>query len=292
MKPAGTQYFKTFKIVSFFIIIAFFHSCAQLNELTNISKPSVSVVDMKITGMTLQDIELTADVEVENPNSVGVDLSSYSYSLDINESNFVSGSEQRGLNIGAKNSSVVQVPVTLTFSELLQTFQSVRDQDESDYKFAASFGFDLPILGTVEVPVEYSGKIPVVKQPSISLANFSIESISMTGADLLVELDVQNPNAFQLMVDDLNFDLEVNGLRSFSGNISETINIDSKSAQTVKLPFNISFLNAGMAAYRLLNSDEDLDYKLSGSTLIGSDLPFFNKSNFNFDKSGSVDILK
>jgi hypothetical protein len=47
-----------------------------------------------------------------------------------------------------------------------------------------------------------------------------------------------------------------------------------------------------MAAYRLLNNDEDLDYRLTGSTLIGSDLPYFKKSNFDFDKSGSVDILK
>lgn len=108
----------------------------------------------------------------------------------------------------------------------------------------------------------------------------------------MVELNVQNPNAFQLMVDDLNFDLEVNGLRSFSGNISNEILIGRKSDQTIELPFNISFLNAGMAAYRLLNSDEDLDYKLTGSTLIGSDLPYFKKSNFDFDKSGSVDILK
>lgn len=292
MKPTAPHYVRTLKIGSLFLFIAFFHSCAQLNELTNISKPSASVVDMNITGLTLQDIELTADIEIDNPNSVGVDMTSYTYSLDINEKNFVAGNAQRGLKIDAKNSSMVQVPVTLTFLELLQTFQSMRDQDESDYKFAASFGFDLPVLGTVEVPVQYSGKIPVVKQPSISLAKFSVESLSITGADLLVELNVQNPNAFQLLVDDLNFDLEVNGLKSFSGKVNETINIGSHSAQTVKLPFNISFLNAGMAAYRLLNSDEDLDYKLTGSTLIGSDLPYFKKSNFNFDKSGSVDILK
>ncbi|MFP8488921.1 LEA type 2 family protein [Gracilimonas sp. Q87] len=270
----------------------FIHSCAQLGEFTDVSKPSLSVVDMNITGLTLQDIELTADVKIDNPNNVKMDLSSYSYALDINEKNFVTGNEQRGMTINAKKSSVIQVPVTLTFSELLQTFQSMRDQDESDYSFAAEFGFDLPVLGTVTVPVEYAGKIPVVKQPSISLSNFSIQNLSLSGADLLVELNVQNPNAFRLIVDELNFDLEVNGLRSFSGNISDQILIDRKSTQTVKLPFNISFLNAGMAAYHLLNSDEELEYKLTGSTLIGSDLPYFKRSTFNFDKIGSVDILK
>ncbi|MDZ7756433.1 LEA type 2 family protein [Rhodohalobacter sp.] len=291
-KPNPSQYFKVLKIGSLFIFLVFFHSCAQLSELANVSKPSLSVVDMNITGLTLQDIELTADVEIDNPNNVGIDLSSYSYALDVNEKNFVAGNEQRGMTINAKNSSIVRVPVTLTFSELLQTFQSMRDQDESDYSFAADFGFDLPVLGTVTVPVKYAGKIPVVKQPSISLSNFSVENLSLSGADLIVELSVQNPNAFQLMVDDLNFDLEVNGLRSFSGSINDEILIDRKSAQTIKLPFNISFLNAGMAAYRLLNSDENLEYKLTGSTLIGSDLPYFKKSNFDFDKSGSVDILK
>jgi LEA14-like dessication related protein len=292
MKATGSQFRWTIKLISLVLLLGFIHSCAQISELANISKPSLSVVDMNITGLTLQDIELTADVEINNPNNVGIDLSSYSYALDINNTNFAAGDEQRGMTIKAKNRSIIQVPVTLTYTELLQTFQSMKDRDESDYNFSADFGFDLPVLGTVNVPVQYNGKIPVVKKPGVSLNRFSVENLSLTGADLLVELNIQNPNAFQLMIDDLNFDLEVNGLRSFSGTIEDDINIDGKSAQTIQLPFNISFLNAGMAAYRLLNNDEDLDYRLTGSTLIGSDLPYFKKSNFDFDKSGSVDILK
>jgi len=292
MKPTGSSPQKVFKIISLMIIVGLLQSCAQLSELANVSKPSLSVVDMNITGLTLQDIELTADIEIINPNNVRIDLSSYSYALDINERNFVKGLDESGMNIDAKNRSIIQVPVTLTYSELLQTFQSIRDQDESEYNFNADFSFDLPVLGAVTVPVQYAGKIPVVKQPSISLNNFSVESLSLSGADLLVELNVQNPNTFQMLFDDLNFDLEINGLKSFSGTVSEEVRIDRNSAQTVELPFNISFLNAGMAAYRLLNSNEDLDYKLTGSTIIGSDLPYFKKSNFDFDKSGSVDILK
>lgn len=283
---------KLFTFLSFILFLGFLHSCAQLSELANVSKPTLSVVDMNITGLTLQDVELTADIEINNPNSVGIDLSTYSYALDINDRNFVAGEEESGMNIKAKNKSVIQVPVTLTYSELLQTFQSMRDRDESDYNFTAEFGFNLPVLGLVRVPVQYDGKIPVVRKPDVSLTNFSVENLSLSGADLLVKLNVQNPNAFQILIDDLNFDLEVNGLKSFSGTVSEEVSIDRKSTEAVELPLNISFLNAGMAAYRLLNSSEDLDYKLTGSTLIGSDLPYFKKSNFDFDKSGSVDILK
>lgn len=292
MKTSRSHHSLTLNLISLVIILVFIQSCTQLSELANISKPSLSVVDMNITGLTLQDIELTADVEIDNPNNVGIDLSSYSYALDINDRNFVAGNEQRGMTIKAKNKNVVQVPITLTFTELLETFQSMKDQDESDYSFSADFGFELPVLGMVNVPVQYAGKIPVVKKPGISINNFSVENLSMTGADLLVELNIQNPNDFQLRIDDLDFDLEVNGLRSFAGTIEDEVRLDGKSTQTIQLPFDISFLNAGMAAYRLLNSNDDLEYKLTGSTLIGSDLPYFKKSNFDFDKSGSVNILR
>lgn len=292
MKTSRSHHSLTLNLISLVIILVFIQSCTQLSELANISKPSLSVVDMNITGLTLQDIELTADVQIDNPNNVGIDLSSYSYALDINDRNFVAGNEQRGMTIKAKNKNVVQVPITLTFTELLETFQSMIDQDESDYSFSADFGFELPVLGMVNVPVQYAGKIPVVKKPGISINNFSVENLSMTGADLLVELNIQNPNDFQLRIDDLDFDLEVNGLRSFAGTIEDEVRLDGKSTQTIQLPFDISFLNAGMAAYRLLNSNDDLEYKLTGSTLIGSDLPYFKKSNFDFDKSGSVNILR
>lgn len=282
------------KIASIHLLLGLFlfQSCAQLSELSKVSKPEVSISDMNVTALSLESVELTADVEIENPNNLAVDLSSYNYALDINDLNFISGSEESGMNIKAKQSNIVKVPITLGYSELLQTFQSLRDENESNFSFSAGFAFDLPILGMVNIPVQYSGKIPVVKRPSISLENFTVENISLSGAELSIELNVENPNSFMLQMNRLSYDLRINGLESISGLMNEEINVEEGSSKTIKLPVSISFLNAGMSAYRILSGDEDLEYELTGSTTIGSDLPYFKLSNFDFDKSGSVNILR
>lgn len=283
------------KILSAFLLFAgvtIFQSCAQLGELSNVSKPTVSITGMNVTGLSLHAVEITADVEIENPNNIGIDLASYNYALDINELNFLSGNEDRETKIGAQQSSSVKIPLQLNYSELLQTIESLRNESESEFNFAAEFGFDLPIIGRVSVPVQHSGKIPVVKRPSISLNNFSVDKLSLNGADLSIELNVENPNSFQLQMTRLAYNLQINGLESISGLMTEEINLAEGSSKNIKLPVSISFLNAGMSAYRILNGDENLDYKLSGSTTIGSDLPYFELSSFDFDKTGSVDILR
>lgn len=95
-----------------------------------------------------------------------------------------------------------------------------------------------------------------------------------------------------LQMDQLSYDLRINGLESISGSLNEEIDIEEGSSTKIKLPVSISFLNAGMSAYRILTGDEDLEYELTGSTTIGSDLPYFKLSSFDFDKSGSVNILR
>ena len=74
MKPTGLSLQKIFKFISLMILVGLLQSCAQLSELANVSKPSLSVVDMNITGLTLQDIELTADIEINNPNNKFIQL--------------------------------------------------------------------------------------------------------------------------------------------------------------------------------------------------------------------------
>lgn len=292
MEPGFNKSLLKVTAIHLMISLSLFHSCAQLSELSKVNKPKVYVSDMNVTSLSLQSVELTADIEIENPNNLSIDLSSYKYALDINDLDFISGTEEREMNIKAKESSIVKVPITLNYSELLQTFQSLRNENESNFSFSADFGFDLPILGMVNVPVEYSGKIPLVRRPSISLKNFTVETISLSGAELSIELNIENPNSFELQMNRLSYDLQINGLESISGLMNEEIDVQENSSRNIKLPLSISFLNAGMSAYQILSSNEDLEYKFTGSAAIGTDLPYFKLSNFDFDKSGSVNILR
>ncbi len=275
------------------ILITFFlTNCSQLKELADIKKPTVSVDDFRITGLSIRNVELTFDIEVDNPNAVALTLASYDYDLKIEENSFVQGSQPLNTTIDAKGNSMISVPVTFTFRELYETFSTINSKRDANYSFLANVAVDVPVLGLVEAPIEKSGSFPVVKAPTISVSNLSVKDISFSGADIEVELDVSNPNYFGLILNQLAYNVDLQGLSAIKGESNTSVEIGENETGTIKIPASFSFSELGMAAYRALTSDDPFEYSLSGSANVGATLPFFDSSSFNFDKSGSVNILK
>ncbi|MBO6524623.1 MAG: LEA type 2 family protein [Balneolaceae bacterium] len=285
MKPYKTPFYL---LLFVFLMV----SCSELKELADAQKPTISVDDFRISGLSLQDIELTFDLQIDNPNPVAVTLSSYDYDLQIENSSFVKGSQPLNTTIPSKGRNNVSVPVIFTFKELYNTFTSINSKNEGAYAFIANVQINVPVLGLIEVPIEKNGTFPVVKAPTISVANFSLKDISFTKADIEVELNVANPNTFGLILNQLDYGVDIDGLSTISGEIIDRIEIGGNESQTFKIPASFSFADLGLAAYNALTSDDPFEYNLTGSANIGATLPFFESSSFNFDKTGVVDILR
>lgn len=285
MKPYKTL----FPIILLLFVLA---GCSELKKLSNVQKPTISVDDFRISGLSLQDVEITFDLQIDNPNPVAISLSSYNYDLQIENNSFVKGSQPLDTTIPAKGQNKISVPVMFTFKELYKTFTSINSKTEGAYVFLANVEISVPVLGMIEVPIEKSGTFPVVKAPTVSVASFSVSDISFTKADIEVELNVGNPNTFGVILNQLDYNVDLDGLSAISGEIIERIEIGENETKTIKIPASFSFVDLGMAAYNALTSDDPFEYELSGSANIGASLPFFESSSFNFDKTGVVDILR
>jgi LEA14-like dessication related protein len=272
-------------------LFTFLNSCSALKDLASVQKPTLSVTDVNVSGLSLQDIELTFDIEVENPNPVSIDLNSYEYDFMIENNSFVKGNQPLATTINSTSKSVVQIPVNFTFKELFQTFDSISDKDETGFQLNANIAVDLPILGLTEIPVNRSGTFPVVKVPTISASKLSVKDLSFTKAELELELNINNPNAFSIDLNDLDYEIDINGLRSISGSTGKSIEISEKGSSTLKIPVTFNLIELGRSAYQLLSSDKELEYSLTGNTNIDTSLPFFKPSNYNFDRSGSLNLF-
>ncbi len=274
------------------LLILLLSGCADLKKLANVQKPTLSMDDFRVTGISLQDVELTFDLMVTNPNPVSLSLASYNYDLQIEESSFVKGNQALATKIEANGSNIISIPVTFTFKELYNTFKSINGNKEGDYKFLANVGVDVPVLGLLDIPIQKEGSFPIVKAPTISLSKFSVKSLSFTKADVELELNIENPNTFGLNLNELNYKVDFNGFNSIEGNTSNSVSIAENEIGTIKVPASFNFLELGTAAYSALVGGKPFQYSLTGTADIGATLPYFNSSSFNFDKSGVVDILK
>ena len=276
--------------ITFFALLFLIMGCSTLQELAKMQSPSVSFSEYKITGLSLETADLLFDFKVENPNPVAIDIKNYTYDFQIDEQSFLQGSQVANTTIDASGESTVQVPVTLRYDDLVQSFRSVLSQDEINYSIDAVIGTDVPILGLVELPITHEGTVPVVKLPKLKIASFRVDDLSISKASLMLGIEIANNNIFGVDLNNMNYSIDLNGLSVVEGQFTEAIQIEEKSTSTVEVPVEFNLLQLGMSAYRMLSSNNPIEYSIIGNSNIGVDLPYFKSSSFDFSQTGTVNL--
>ncbi len=267
-----------------------FSGCAGLKDFASNQTPKVSVGNVRLDKLSFQSVDLLFDLNLENPNPVGVTMAGFDYDFLLNESSFVKSDQQEKQSISANGSSTIQVPVKLAFADLYKMFSGFKDKDKADYGINFGFSFDVPILGLVRVPVSHSGDIPLLKLPKISLSSVKLSKLSFTGADLNINLGFENPNAFGINLDKLNYKIDLGGNEFATGTSENVMSVGEKENSTISLPVSLNFLKAGRSAYNLLKNKGDVSYKLAGDLDLSTTLPIIGKVNLPFNQSGQIPV--
>ncbi|MGH1365688.1 MAG: LEA type 2 family protein [Calditrichia bacterium] len=274
--------------------LALISGCSTVGALMNknFQAPQASVSNVSISGLSFDAANLLFDINVNNPNSVGIKLSGFDYDLAINGNGFLNGINSDGLEIAAGAAKNVQIPLSISFADLYRTFQSVQTQDSSEFALKAGLSFNVPILGDVRVPVSKSGFLPNVKLPKISVGALKVSSMNLTGADLELTVNMENPNAFGLNMDKMQYLFQVNGKKWGAGETLKNVVVGKNGSGSMTIPLKLNFLEMGTTVYQLLRSNGAVNYQLSGNMDLGSTLKLLPKKSINFDKSGDVNIQR
>jgi len=267
------------------------NGCAALEDFSNsIQKPKLSVENVRISDFNFEEMELTYDIKVDNPNALSVQMLAYDYNLDVNENTLVTGDQKKELAIEASGASTFQVPMRLNFADVFRSVQSLRDSDEVSYSFLSNLTFDLPIVGQTKVPVRKDGSIPLLKRPKISLEDFSVSGINLSSADINLKLRFDNPNAFGIDVNALRYDLMINGDQWADGTALQGKTIKEKGVTMLSIPISLNISQIGMSAYRLLTGGEPFDYQIKGDFDLNARHELLGQTNFDFLRSGNLSL--
>ncbi|MCL2231711.1 MAG: LEA type 2 family protein [Treponema sp.] len=127
----------------------------------------------------------------------------------------------------------------------------------------------------------------VVQEPSVSLASVDIAGITFTGVDMIVNVDVENPNRFPIPMPNINWELFVNEAPFLQGNVSNDQSIERQQTVTVALP--VSFTFEGL--YRTFASLVELREAAYNISLgVTFPLPVIADRVFNLDFSGVLPL--
>ena len=255
-------------------------------------RPQVEFAGARLSGLSFDTADFLFDLKIRNPNPLGLKMAGFDYDFLINGTSFIKGDQKEELEIEPQGESTIHLPLSLGFMDLYQTFQNLRNQDVSTYQLKCGFSFDVPILGLVNIPVSKSGEFPLLKLPEVSLGALKLESLNLSGAKLQLRVGVNNPNAFSMVLDRLQYHLEVNDLNWISGDMEKHMQVAEKGESFIEIPIFLNFLQIGRSAYQVLTGDKNLGYQFAGKIDLATSIPLLGQVNLPFDRSGQVKLIK
>ena len=269
------------------MLLFFITGCAALKDLANIQKPTLTYSNMSVQSINFNEAELLFNFDVNNPNPLGITASGYSYDFLVNSNSFLSGNQDKDVKIGSGSKSVLQVPVKIQYSELLNTFRSLLRSEEFNYDLSTEFLFDIPGLGQQSLPANASGSLAVPKIPRFEFAGFNVESISPSGADMELKIGVNNPNRFPILLNSASYVLNVNGREWLNTSLTEVVRVTADDRTEIVIPVQLNAVQMGSVLFDLMRGSAEFDYSLNGNADVGAEIEGFSfTENILFDREG------
>lgn len=266
--------------------------CAALDDEIARREPAVSVESARLGAVTFDSAEIVANVAIDNPNPVAIEVAGYAYDLSLEDRRLLEGERDADQRIAANDRSTVEVPLEFAFADVRDIARDLGSRDEVDYALALDLGIDVPVLGRRDMPVETSGSLPVPRLPTISLERLRVDELGWQRGQATLELAVVNPNGFGLDLDGLDYSLAIDGERWISGDAAVDSSVPARGAGRIDIPVELDFATIGRGAYRLLSGSGDLDYSLEGRLdgVAGDDR--LGRFDLEFSRAGEAGVQR
>ena len=273
-------------------IIAIFSlsTCKSLPSV--LQEPRVSLNSTEIRNLTFTGAQLLCKVKVDNPNAIEIPFPETGWQLFINSNSFINGVVRNNQRIGARKSTIVDVPVTLNYRDIFNTFSSLSGSQKADYRIALALKFAIPILGDKVFNLERSGEFPVLHLPIIRFVNLRVKNMSLTNLDVEVNWEVENTNSFAMTVKELGYNLAVNNANWSSARVSNAPQIAANRRTTVPVTFSTNNLSIVRSITEIVTRGTNVNYALNGNFNLGPALQGLADINMPFDFSGSTRLLR
>ena len=123
------------------------------------------------------------------------------------------------------------------------------------------------------------------------MAGIKVKNMGLAQTDLVLNLQMDNPNGFGLLVNALTYSLDINGTQWVTGTNKNNVKIGKNGNKTIQIPISLNTMKIGTSAIQLLQGNEELNFQFDGSMNIGTTHPLLDQTRLIFDKAGKVPIL-
>ena len=240
--------------------------CALLKQLGELDidqyRPTLHFDRMELRDLNFDQAEVDFHFRIDNPNPVGLDLSSFSWNLLLQEQPFLDGVNADGLKLEPQGSSTVTLPVTVGFEQMLAA-RELQGQDEVDYRLDGSFGFMTPV-GELQLPYTHKGALPVLRRPKAAFHRLNWKGVDLGSqtANLGLVLNLSHEQGTNLEFLDLAYAITFEGTEVGTG-VKKTIGaIEPGQTRKVALPIEVQLVGLGGELVKRIKNKRPVDVGL------------------------------
>lgn len=137
--------------------------CAAVQQA--IPTPSARVDAVDIESVTLSDLTLRFDIEVENPYGSPLPVLGLNYDISTSGRDVIEGWVKASESIPAGETRILPMSTKIPFEALVTAVETIRPGTTIPYEAKLGLEVDAPLLGGVEVPMRKEGEVRIPLLP-------------------------------------------------------------------------------------------------------------------------------
>ncbi len=126
----------------------------------------------------------------------------------------------------------------------------------------------------------------LIEKPSITLREVTLRPHSLSDMNLVLGLDVQNLNRFDLRLTSFDYKVYLNDQEVGSGRLEKEILVPASSTSRVQVPILASFKDLG-GPLKAVITGEEMPYRIEGKAGIKT---FIGSLTYSFSKEGRINL--
>ncbi|MCG9874376.1 MAG: LEA type 2 family protein [Leptospiraceae bacterium] len=302
------------KIILTFLFIFSLNQCNLVDVIkSSIPEPEIEIIGLKLSKVTMTDVSLLLETSIKNPYNVSIPRSDLALDVNIEGLRLTSLKTDLG-KIESKSTKNMPFQLNFKYTDLIKFYNKFPSKEflnlqlKGDLSVPIPSKYDLAGKKSFAVPVEFIKPIPSAL-PDIEISNFTMISpdfsqLALDSAKGIIggvlgnkdpkngpkietafDLKFLNKAASKMNLNDLKFNLELDGQKFVTASPEEIIN-DGKTS-FVKIKTSVPILDAGSALVSIAKS-KSAKYELTG--ISGWSFPAMNEANipFQYNKMGSL----
>ena len=129
----------------------------------------------------------------------------------------------------------------------------------------------------------------VVKEPNVSLNSVDITGINLSGVNMLVHVDVENPNSITIPLPRIDWEVFINGSSFVKGAISNDKSLTGQQTTTIDLPLSVGYEGLYNTVTSVVSANEAAyDIALA----VTFNIPVLGEKVYRLKHSGILPMIK